>query len=711
MARLHSQAIALASADIRTGDHTGGETPPLRKEEGKLLSYGTGRDKPLPYGTGESKLGRRLKTVLCLVSCVLFSCVLFLFSPYSLAFSPETAKVGEIEGESNVEQEQKLRPAIVHTIKPIYLSKTTKLEVVSDRPLRIKQVKLSKAGVLQIEVFKAATSLPDLVSIDKGILRGVAFQMVETEYAVSLQIYINLTEPVIYEVEDTDEGLMVVFQNPMLEQLVSLNINNESISTVLLMLFMQYGANVVAGSGISGNVTAHLVDVPLKAALDEILGAEGYGYVEEGGLIRVLPAAELEAGNAAKAASTPDPAVALETESKLFQLRFASVADMEPIIQKLVGSEDTILTDQRTNSVIVISSPEHIRRAEEVISQLDRESEGVTPSGRMLEGNPQPEQEVLIRKVVKRVFKLDYMGPNEAKAILEPLLSDEGTIEVVEEDKAGGTTGSGGAMGGGASGTGMQLGESVGQGGYIVVSDREEILKEIEKEIARLDVPVPQVEIEAYIVEGTLSDDNELGIDWTAISKDEDVSLTFSRDGGAILTKGIIPVEKFMGVLNAVTTRSDLRVLSNPRITTLEDQPATFHSGDKIPYSKIVIQDGIEQVETVFEDVGIVLAVTPQVKENDMISLMLSTSVSSEAGFTPTGQPRISTRTSQSQVLVKSGDTVAIAGLISEKSSIAVSKVPIIGDIPLIQRVFSTEREVKQRSEVTIFITPKIVAF
>jgi type II secretory pathway component GspD/PulD (secretin) len=60
-------------------------------------------------------------------------------------------------------------------------------------------------------------------------------------------------------------------------------------------------------------------------------------------------------------------------------------------------------------------------------------------------------------------------------------------------------------------------------------------------------------------------------------------------------------------------------------------------------------------------------------------------------------------------VLVKSGDTVVIAGLISKKASMAVSKVPIVGDIPLIGRVFSTEREVEQKSEVTIFITPRII--
>jgi len=617
------------------------------------------------------------------------------------------------------------RPAIVSTVKPIYLPKTTKLEIVSDRPLNIKQVKLSKSGVLQIEMFNARTSLPDSISIDKGILRSIAFEVEEDSRIAGmsvLRMYINLTKPIIYEVEGTDQGLMVVFQNPLLEQLISLNINNETLSTVLLLLFMQYGANIIAGSDISGKVTAHLVDVPLKAALDEILGAEGYGYVEEDGLIRVLTAEQLEAKKAAEDASkTPTlPEVPSETESKLFQLKFASVADMQQIIQKLAEPESTILADQRTNSVIVISSSEDIQKVEQVISQLDIES--VTPVGQA-KREPQPDEEALrASRIVKRVFKLNYIDPNEAKAILDPLLSDEGTIEVVEEKEKTKTTGAGGAgggmtggagatgMGGGAAGAGMQLGEGVGQGGYIVVSDREEIVSEIGEEIARLDKPVPQVEIEAYIVEGMLQDDNDLGIDWTVVSKDEDMELSFSRDGGAILTKGIITAEKFVGILNALSTRSDLRVLSNPRITTLEDQIATFHSGDRVPYSKIVIQQGIEQVETVFEDVGIVLAVTPQVKENDMISLLLATSVSSEAGFTPAGQPRISTRNTQSQVLVKSGDTVAIAGLISERSSIAVSKVPIIGDIPLIGRVFSTEREMKQRSEVTVFITPRIVA-
>ena len=234
-------------------------------------------------------------------------------------------------------------------------------------------------------------------------------------------------------------------------------------------------------------------------------------------------------------------------------------------------------------------------------------------------------------------------------------------------------------------------------------------MEKIEEEIAKIDVPVPQVEIEAYIVEGTLSDDNDLGIEWVAVNTDEELQLQFSGGLGAILSKGIITAERFAGIVNALGTSSELNVLSNPRITTMENQPAVFHSGDKIPYNRVIVEQGIQQVDTVFEDVGIVLTATPQVKEGGIVSLMLGTSVSSEGGFTPSGQPRIATRTTQSQVLVKSGDTAVIAGLISEKSSKAISKVPIIGDIPLLGRIFSTEREVKQKSEVTIFITPRII--
>ena len=635
-------------------------------------------------------------SMLYILCSVFFA--LLLFASHSYCETSENLVPDDSSARRQVSSTQG-RPAIVDTIRPVYLPRTTKLEIVSDRPLKIKQMKLSKSGVLRIELFNATTSLPDSVTIDKGILRGVAFDTEGDE----LRIYISLTEPVIYDVESADQGLVVVFQNPVLEQLISLNINKESLTTVLLMLFIEYGANIVAGSDVSGTVTAHLVDVPLKTALDKILEAEGYGYVEEGGLIRVMKATELlQRGAAEEITSILRP---VTTESKVFQLKFARASDIQTIVQKLIGGEITMVADQRTNSLIVISTPEDIKRIGELITQLDKEApaEGIAP-GQVPDDEAQPTQEEIIAATpIKKVFKLNYVSPKTASAIIQSFLSAQGTVEAIEEEETGASGGGGGAGGG------TQLGEAVGKGGYVLVTDIPEIMEKLEEEIPKFDVPIPQVEIEAYIVEGTLSGDSDLGINWTAVSDSEDMQFSFSGGLGGVLTKGIITAEKFTGILSALATSSELNVLSNPRITTMENQPAVFHSGDKIPYNRIVIQEGIQQVDTVFEDVGIVLTATPQVKEGDLVSLMLSTSVSSEGGFTPSGQPRIATRTTQSQVLVKSGDTAVIAGLISEKSSMAVSKVPIVGDIPLIGRIFSTEREVKQKSEVTIFITPRII--
>ncbi|MBM3212983.1 AMIN domain-containing protein, partial [Candidatus Poribacteria bacterium] len=255
-------------------------------------------------------------------------------------YEPKTGIAKEPESESNSSNPEILkdrapeRPAIIESIKPIYLPKTTKLEISSDRPLRIKEVKMSKGGVLKIEIFNAKTSLPNAVNLDKGIIRNIAF---ETQ-AYDLRIYMNLKESVLYDIESSQKGLIVTLQNPLLEQLVSINVNNEPISSVLLMLFTQYGANIVAGSDVKGNVTARLLDVPLKAALNEILKAEEYGYVEENGLIRVISKAKMEEMQAKEIAAEKNKKPIVSIQSRLYQLKYAKVNDIQQTIQKIAGA-------------------------------------------------------------------------------------------------------------------------------------------------------------------------------------------------------------------------------------------------------------------------------------------------------------------------------------------------------------------------------------
>ena len=142
---------------------------------------------------------------------------------------------------------------------------------------------------------------------------------------------------------------------------------------------------------------------------------------------------------------------------------------------------------------------------------------------------------------------------------------------------------------------------------------------------------------------------------------------------------------------------------------TVNGRTAIFQSGDEVPYTAVVVSQNVESVATSFKKTGIILEVSARVKSNDMVSLIVVSEVSDISGFTPTGQPRIAKREAETQVLVKDGDTAVIGGLVMERSDETLSKVPVLGDIPLLGRIFSTTNKKNIKSEVTVFITPRIV--
>jgi general secretion pathway protein D len=175
------------------------------------------------------------------------------------------------------------------------------------------------------------------------------------------------------------------------------------------------------------------------------------------------------------------------------------------------------------------------------------------------------------------------------------------------------------------------------------------------------------------------------------------------------LKYGNIPAKEFTAVLTALSTKADTKLLSSPRITVLENSQAKFHSGDQIGFSRVIIQDGIQTVETIFQDVGIELTVSPQVKSNDIISLLINVQVRDLGEVTATGEPTISDRSAQTQLLVRNSDTAVIGGLTSDRIAESVRKVPVLGDIPVLKRVFSYKKNTKKKTEMTLFITPRVV--
>ena len=615
----------------------------------------------------------------------------------------------DIEGEIELRQ----TTYVTHSIEPD-LGDNTKRVTESLQPIfSLKLASTSASHLFQ----EGEGGISRKININQGIIHNVVLNISEGAEK-NTEILVHLTEKVQYSVSNTDvrqlRRLVVKFENPPLEQLVSLSFDKEELSTVMLMLSQQYGANIVAGSDLSGTVSVHATNVPLKEALNQILQAEGYTYVQEpGGFLSVLKSEEVNETTAEKADSQPGKMVI----RRVIELKYALATELVESLQKVIGTEGSIVAEKRTNALIVTDTKDSLLELERIIAQLDKES-----SFANADDNPNKDDNSDAKgeaaNLKKRIIHLSYISPDEASAYIQPLLSANGELTIIaspgKSDKGASTNISSASQGAGAGGTDA-LSPSVALGGTIMVADTEEHLREIQEVIEQIDVPVPQVEIQAYIVEGTITNQDNLGIDWR-MALNEGVSelsatLPFGGDFPALnLQVGNLSADDFIGVLKILSARTDTKVLSSPKIMTIGNRPATFTSGDQIPYTELSItQDADTIATTSFKDTGIILNVIANVKRDSRVSLTIDTEVSDVTGFTPSGQPRISQRKATTQILVKDNDTAVIGGLIMERSDETVSKVPILGDIPLLGRLFRTTNKKNIKSEVTVFITPRIV--
>jgi type IV pilus assembly protein PilQ len=292
----------------------------------------------------------------------------------------------------------------------------------------------------------------------------------------------------------------------------------------------------------------------------------------------------------------------------------------------------------------------------------------------------------------------------------------------------------------------------------LVVTDTPEGLAAAERLIAELDVKPHQVLIEAKLVEISDSDQLQLGVQWeysnfnlvNPPSGDKQNMLGFrnytegttvpegelgfgqniagedfvvnSKGPGARGTGVSLPGPKEAGIsfgfinntdlltatLNALTTQNKAKNLSDPKIVTINNKEAKIQSVQRIPYSTVT-QNGTSTTQSItYIDAGVILTVTPTINADDRIRLRVKPEVSipkSTAGIAPT----VDTRNAETEVVIRDGETLVIGGLITDLVSKDVSKVPLLGDLPLIGTFFRSTTDKKNRLELLVFITPRII--
>lgn len=262
---------------------------------------------------------------------------------------------------------------------------------------------------------------------------------------------------------------------------------------------------------------------------------------------------------------------------------------------------------------------------------------------------------------------------------------------------------------------------------WLVITGSLDEIERVERFINLYFSSVPQIEIEARIAEVTTSDVLDLGVRPTDPTKP-----MFNVDGtkfvkslnsifpnGSTSSEGLLSIQavqspiQFQATLELLATHRDVDIISTPRIAVRNGGRAEIVNGQDIPYAEITTVVGGVPTSTIrYKQTGIKLYVTPYLAGSDTVLLSLEVELSIPTGVTETfvaQTPIIATRSAKTDVHIRDGNTFVIGGLINTNNLEQVSKIPILGDIPLIGLLFRSTLTQKQYTEVLFFITPHVV--
>ena len=432
-----------------------------------------------------------------------------------------------------------------------------------------------------------------------------------------------------------------------------------------------------------------------------------------------------------------------DQELEIVKLQYASAPEIVRILESIYKSQGRaeqpdflipkIVADERTNSVIVSGELQARQRAIQLAKRLDSELQ--------TSGNT-------------RVFYLKYAKAEELVPVLKGV-SDSIVAEVQ------GTTAAAGAQGArGAANQGRAISiEAHADSNSLVITAQPDMMRSLEEVLRQLDIRRAQVLVEAIIVEVFEGDGTDFGVQWlnangggTNFNNGNTIPIISVAGGAAVasqVTKGSTTTSVVNGstvttttpdsnrdysvladvlsglngamlgfykgdwaaILQAVRTSTNSNVLATPHITTMDNQEAFFLVGQEVPVitgstTGSNNTNPFQQVNR--QEVGIKLKVTPQINEGDAVQLTIEQEVSSIGGATAV-DITINKREIKTTVMADDGATVVLGGLIGEDVQESESKVPLLGDIPLLGHLFKSTSVTKQKRNLMVFIKASIV--
>lgn len=253
----------------------------------------------------------------------------------------------------------------------------------------------------------------------------------------------------------------------------------------------------------------------------------------------------------------------------------------------------------------------------------------------------------------------------------------------------------------------------------IVVGQPDEIAK-VEGVVNAVDHAQPQVILEARIVEVNKDALKDLGVDWS-----DQLSMTYQESGRPVELPNIADASEsvmnigafdrnpltFTSIIKMLETQNKAKVLSNPRVTTMNEKEAEIFVGDRIPYTVTTVSGGVATTDVRFEEPGIRLKITPTIIDGDFVVIKVEPEVSFIFSFRgPDNQyPWVKKRQATAYVRVRNGQPFVLGGLLNQEDKKNLLKVPFLGNVPWLGNIFSYEKHTVTDTELIITITPTVV--
>ena len=365
------------------------------------------------------------------------------------------------------------------------------------------------------------------------------------------------------------------------------------------------------------------------------------------------------------------------------------------------------VSDERTNTLIVLASEVETLRIKRLISMLDRE----TPRG----------------KGKIHVYYLENAKAEDLGKVLQEIPTKKGAAP--------------GPAKGSFVSENVKITADKATNSLIIIADKEDY-QVMENIIKKLDVPRSMVYIESLIMEVNVNKEFSLGVQWQAGGQTRIGNKDAAFGGGfqpetsiasttsptlpsptgfslgvfsEAVTIGGITFPNLYAIVNAFKKDKDVHILSTPQILTTDNEEASITVGKSVPFqtrAAATTENLVDQYSYYeYKDVGITLKITPQISQDRMVRLNISQESTKldEQGTTSSDRPTTLKRTIDTTVIIKDGNTVVIGGLIDDSFSDTEFRTPCLGDIPLLGKLFRTTSTGNDKTNLFIFITPRVV--